>query len=460
MAPVPRASPNDSTNPASVAVGVGVGVGVTLLLVLLVAIGFLIWRRHKRAYKRKPGELAAFVPDTTVHRPVPLPLHQHGRRESVQSESERRALLRPSSEVQRLPVWEQRHTFPLSPPLSLPDTPLADAPSPNYRSGTAVVHQPAVEPCVDSAGQVVQSTAEVPAGPRALARYSLPSPSIVQPRPSTAKPPAPASMLSSTNSDKSAAELDAREHFIDLATRPDLLPPSFLPHAIHSEESRYSFTKYASAGPSSPHAHDATEVAGLGRFSSEWREKALMSSSADSEATTTPGVRIDSSGRNPIRMEKVKDDDFFSEDNNRLRLLSFASTTGSRSTGSMSSEGDREMRRQLRQSLQFPIPHPLIAPREVRRHQPNSTRSMLLPPPLSVAVEGLDRRTARRETWAYGDTNDTLQALQGDLGPWHASRNVSKASLASPPATPRPATPPATPRPAPRGEPLPPVTNV
>ncbi|BEJ17200.1 hypothetical protein CspHIS471_0606010 [Cutaneotrichosporon sp. HIS471] len=374
MALVPRVTPNDSTNPASVAVGVGVGVGVTLLLVLLVAIGFLIWRRHKRAYNRKP-----------------------------------------------------------------------DASSPIYRPGTAVVRQPAVEPGADSAGQVVRPTPEAPASPRALARHSLPSPPMLQSRPSTAKPPARASMSSSTNSDKSTAELEAREHFVDLATRPDLLPPSFLPHALHSEESRYSFTNWASAGPLGFHAQDATAV-GLDRFTSEW----LMSSSADCVATSTssnpstltmatPRVRFDSSGHNPIRMEKVKDDDSPSEGDHRLRLLSFESTTGSRSTGSMSSEGGREMHRQLRHSLQFPIPHPLVAPREVQRHRPNSTRSMVLTPPLSVAVEGLDRRTPRRETWAYGDTNDTLLALPGDLGPWHASGNVSKASLPSPPATPRPA---------------------
>ncbi|GMK57553.1 hypothetical protein CspeluHIS016_0403870 [Cutaneotrichosporon spelunceum] len=89
MAPAPQPSPQGgSTNMASVAIGVGVGVGVTLLLVLFVAIGFIIWRRHKRAYDRKPGELVASTPDYSIRTPVPFPrLPKRGRRESVQNET-------------------------------------------------------------------------------------------------------------------------------------------------------------------------------------------------------------------------------------------------------------------------------------------------------------------------------------------------------------------------------------
>lgn len=118
----------------------------------------------------------------------------------------------------------------------------------------------------------------------------------------------------------------------------------------------------------------------------------------------------------PMCMEKVKDEPSGSDDAARLRLQSFASASGSLSTGSMgsmSSEGGLEMRRQLRASLHVPLPQAQAIPKEVQRHQPRPTLSFPVPQPLSVRVEGTERRTSRRETWHHGQT---LDALHGNAG--------------------------------------------
>jgi hypothetical protein len=109
----------------------------------------------------------------------------------------------------------------------------------------------------------------------------------------------------------------------------------------------------------------------------------------------------------------------------------------------MSSEGGLEMRRQLRQSLHFPIPQPLAVPKEVPRHQLRPSLSFPEPQPFSASIE--HTRSPRRETWHPGQP---ALGYADEFG-LMSSRAPSVASTATPPATPRV-----------RAETVPPSTNV
>lgn len=245
---------------------------MSLVVLLLVGVGIIIWRRRKRGYARKPGEVS-FAPDNSVPKSVPrTPVQQHGRRESdlSQSESERRALLRLSTEGQ-LPIWEQRHTMPpLDSPPSLSVRPQADVPD----SRRVYFRLPSGDypGLVPDLPPIAETPVESSTGRRTLRHTSLPPPAATERKLPKTKGKNRASMpATSTASNRPTSDRDAQ--WIDLRQRPDLLPPMFLPPHLLPEHSRPQRSR-ASTDPVDMvrTSENATSMAGLSKFASDWRE--------------------------------------------------------------------------------------------------------------------------------------------------------------------------------------------
>ncbi|CAK9784175.1 unnamed protein product [Cutaneotrichosporon oleaginosum] len=423
MPPVPTSS-ESSTHGATIAVGVGVGVGLALLILLVVAVAFIIWRRHMQAYDSKPREIHRYASAKSPREPTHVtPLPQHGRRESEQSENERRGLLRSSPEI-HLPIWEQRHTLP---PTDSP--PSLYNPSPTstpelrrvYFSLPGGTHlglelpdiQPSAEPSVDASSS--RHT------PRSM---SLPPPPRGGKPVDTGKNRASLPAIS----EKSVSP-ERNAQWLDLSKRPDLLPPIFLPPHLRPEASQpQPHPQPIRAATASVDAARASQTSrssvGLSKFAAEWRENAAQSDATPRlSVSAAPVPQVEATGACiPVCMEKLKDEPSTSDNIARLRLQSFASASGSLSTGSVSSEGALEMRSQLCSSLQFPIPQPLAVPKEVKRHQPIPTHYLPRVQATSVAIEEEGEPSPCCEPQFH---RQTLDALHGDLGLGYSSTHGS-----------------------------------
>lgn len=71
-------------------------------MLIIVGIAFIIWRRHRNAYKRRPGELAAFTADSSITM-TPFVGGAGSWRGGTSNPQERQGLLRPTSDSSDFP---------------------------------------------------------------------------------------------------------------------------------------------------------------------------------------------------------------------------------------------------------------------------------------------------------------------------------------------------------------------
>ncbi|BEJ17199.1 hypothetical protein CspHIS471_0606000 [Cutaneotrichosporon sp. HIS471] len=349
MASSPSAIPHDNVfNSAGLAIGVGIGVGATVIVFIFFGVGAMIRYRHKRAHTCNCSKVADLFPN--VRRSVPiLPLQQHAPTDSA---------FRP------LPLYPFQQLGgggsspkpdPLSPlqqptPHQLESTPAAYHPHQQHAHQGSFLWPPLSSPSLPvrhesensslrraSPATQYQPVALAPPMPTPFPTRSNSTPAPrYQPafRPSTrqniaglvealeraAAATRPSGTLESSGSScMSDCEHPCPHPFVDLTTRPDLIPPSYL-----RKPSRSSLR----ASSEDERHEDMTVVAGR-------LESSLEATQPDTEITSTSrnpsakatGITVRVDGvHDPVDLDKNKDQPPHSDDDPRLILQSLASS--------------------------------------------------------------------------------------------------------------------------------------
>ncbi|BEI94107.1 uncharacterized protein CcaverHIS019_0605660 [Cutaneotrichosporon cavernicola] len=350
MASTPSAISHDNVfNSAGLAIGLGIGVGATVIVFIIFGVGAMIWYRHKRAHTCNCSKVADLFPN--VRRSVPiLPLQQH-----APTESAFRALpLYPFQQLvgggsvpkpEPLTPFQQQTShqseFPhgshhphrqhthqgsfLWPPLSPPSLPVhhGSENSSLRRASPPAQYQPAaMAPLMPTPYPPRSNSTPAPRYQPAIGPSTRQNNSgLVDVLERAAAATYPSGLLESSGSSYvSDYDHPCTQSFVDLTTRPDLIPPSYL-----LKRPRPSLP----ASSEGDRHHDMTVVAG-------WPESPLKATQSDADITSTSrnrsakatGItgRVDGGVHVPAPLDKNKDQSSHSDDDPRLILQSLASS--------------------------------------------------------------------------------------------------------------------------------------